>query len=84
MTAVRLAVPAAIASSLPALIARAGDRAALRFLEYFTVSIRNHNTRTSYARAAVDFLGWCEGRGLGGVHTGLRNCINNPSSAICF
>ena len=35
---------------VPALIAGAGDRAALRFLEYFTVNSRNKNT--------------CEERGL--------------------
>ena len=46
---------------VPALIAGAGDRAALRFLEYFTVNIRNKNTRAAYARAAADFLNWCEG-----------------------
>ena len=39
---------------LPALIAGAGDRAALRFLEFFTVNIRNRNTRAAYARAAAD------------------------------
>ena len=49
---------------LPALIAGAGDRAALRFLEYFTVNIRNRNTRAAYARAAADLLQWCEGQGI--------------------
>jgi site-specific recombinase XerD len=50
-------------SPLPALIAGAGDRAALRFLEYFTVNIRNKNTQAAYARAAADFLNWCDGQG---------------------
>ena len=50
---------------LPALIAGAGSRAALRFLEYFTVHIRNKNTRAAYGRAAADFLNWCEGQGIG-------------------
>jgi hypothetical protein len=59
---------------LPALIAGNGDRAALRFLEYFTVDIRNRSTRAAYARAAADFLRWCEGQGIGeltaiGCHT---------------
>lgn len=49
---------------LPALIAGAGDQAAVRFLEYFTVNIRNKNTRAAYARAAADFLHWCEGQGV--------------------
>ena len=51
-------------SALPALIAGAGDRAALRFLEFFTVNIRNRNTRAAYARAAAVFLRWCEGQGI--------------------
>jgi integrase/recombinase XerD len=49
---------------LPALIAAAGDRAVLRFLEYFTVNIRNKNTRAAYGRAAADFLHWCEEQGI--------------------
>lgn len=49
--------------SLPALIAEAEDRAELRFLEHFTVNIRNKNTRAAYGRAAADFLNWCEGQG---------------------
>src|SRR5271166_411487 len=49
---------------LPALVAGAGDRAARRFLEYFTVNIRNRNTRVAYARAAGAFLHWCEGQGI--------------------
>lgn len=49
---------------IPALIAGAGDRAAWRFLEFFTVNIRNVNTRAAYGRAAGDFLRWCEERGM--------------------
>ena len=49
---------------LPALIAAAGERAARRFLEFFTATIRNTNTRAAYARAAAAFLAWCEERGL--------------------
>ena len=41
---------------LPALIAGAGKRATLRFLEFFTVNIRNSNTRAAYGRAAGAFL----------------------------
>src|SRR6266700_5547090 len=50
--------------TLPILIAGAGARAALRFLEFFTVNIRNKNTRAAYGRAAGDFLNWCEGQGI--------------------
>jgi hypothetical protein len=37
--------------SLPAIIADAGDGPAKRFLEFFTASIRNPNTRAAYAQA---------------------------------
>lgn len=50
--------------AVPALIAEAGDRAAWRFVEFFTVNIRNKNTRAAYGRAAAGFLAWCEGRGI--------------------
>ena len=50
---------------LPALITGTGKRAAGRFLEFFAVNIRNRNTRAAYARAARNFLAWCEEHGLG-------------------
>jgi site-specific recombinase XerD len=50
---------------LPALITDAGEKAAWRFLEFFTVNIRNKNTRAAYARAVGDFLRWCEGQRIG-------------------
>jgi site-specific recombinase XerD len=49
---------------LPRLIADAGGNAARRFLEFFTVTIRNPNTRAAYAEAARQFLAWCEARDL--------------------
>src|SRR5882724_3268635 len=49
---------------LPASIARAGERAAWRFIEFFTANIRNRNTRAAYAEAVTQFFAWCEGRGL--------------------
>jgi site-specific recombinase XerD len=52
------------AGALPALVARAGKGGARRFLEFFTVNIRNPNTRAAYSRAATEFLRWCEGQGI--------------------
>jgi integrase/recombinase XerD len=49
---------------LPALIDRAGERAAWRFVEFFTVNIRNKNTRAAYGQAAGAFLRWCDARGI--------------------
>ena len=50
--------------ALPALIATAGERAGLRFLEFFASAIRNPHTRRAYARAASDFLTWCADAGV--------------------
>ena len=57
-------VPLSKSSVLPALIADAGDKAARRFVEFFTVNIRNQNTRAAYGRAAGAFLRWCEEQGI--------------------
>jgi integrase/recombinase XerD len=53
---------------VPAIVARAGNRAPVRFLEFFTVNIRNPNTRAAYGRAAGMFLRWCEDHGLLELH----------------
>ena len=52
---------------LPALTHDAGDRAQLRFLEFFTSNIRNPNTRRAYGRAVADFLQWCQEVGVGSI-----------------
>jgi len=49
-------------AALPPIIARAGERAAWRFFEFFTANIRNRNTRLAYAQAIGAFLTWCERR----------------------
>jgi len=53
------------AGALPSLITGAEQRAAHRFRDFFTVHIRNRNTRAAYARAAAVFLRWCEAQGIG-------------------
>jgi site-specific recombinase XerD len=50
-----------VAHTSPTLIAAAGERAQLRFLEFFTANIRNPHTRRAYAQATREFLAWCEG-----------------------
>jgi site-specific recombinase XerD len=49
---------------LPSVIARAGERASRRFVEYFAAEIRNPHTRRAYGGAVGRFLAWCDGRGL--------------------
>lgn len=48
----------------PTLVVAAGERAGIRFLEFFASAIRNPHTRRAYARAASDFLDWCAGAGV--------------------
>ena len=60
-------IPITKASQLPLIVTAAGERAQLRFLEFFAASIRNSNTRRAYARAVTDFLAWCEGRGVASI-----------------
>jgi hypothetical protein len=38
--------------ALPVVVAAAGERAGVRFLEFFASAIRNPHTRRAYARAA--------------------------------
>ncbi|MBR8396639.1 tyrosine-type recombinase/integrase [Burkholderia cenocepacia] len=52
------------ANSTPALVTAAGERAGVRFLEFFASAIRNPHTRRAYARAAGDFLTWCGEMGI--------------------
>src|SRR5205814_7571576 len=51
-------------AQLPALITRAGDDAAQRFVEFFAATIRNRNTRAAYAQGVGQFCSWCERREL--------------------
>jgi site-specific recombinase XerD len=48
------------AGNVPAIIDRAGATARKRFLEFFTATIRNENTRMAYARAVGSFFAWCQ------------------------
>jgi len=57
-------IPPPSTITLPALVGRAGESAGWRFLEFFTVHIRNPNTRAAYGHAAALFLAWCEQRGI--------------------
>jgi hypothetical protein len=42
---------------LPVLVTAAGERASVRFLEFFAANIRNPHTRRAYARARGGILG---------------------------
>ena len=46
--------------NVPVLFRNAGENATRRFLEFFTASIRNKNTRLAYGQAVRRFCRWCE------------------------
>jgi hypothetical protein len=46
---------------LPA-IARAGEHASWRLIEFFAANIRNKSTRTAYAQAVTQFFDCCESK----------------------
>lgn len=47
-----------------AIVAASGEGATGRFFEYFTVNIRNRNTRRAYAKAVRSFLRFCQEQGI--------------------
>lgn len=51
-------------NALPKLITDAGERATMRFLEFFAASISNPGTRAVYANAVKRFCTWCESNQL--------------------
>ncbi len=59
----QLAVASAI-QRVPALVIASGERAAYRFLEFFTAQIRNPHTRRAYVRAVSKFCAWLDVHGV--------------------
>ncbi|MFC1853137.1 tyrosine-type recombinase/integrase [candidate division CSSED10-310 bacterium] len=48
----------------PSVITESGEKGQKRFWEFFTVTIRNKNTRIAYLTAAHQFFDWCLERGF--------------------
>jgi hypothetical protein len=44
---------------IPELIAAAGPEVTETYIDFFTFTIRNRNTRAAYARACWQFFEWC-------------------------
>jgi len=64
------AVPLAAGDiSLPAIIHDAGEKAGWRFIDFFTATIRNPNTREAYFRAVWRFFDWCNVQGVTELRT---------------
>src|SRR5258708_13095070 len=59
MSEAALTVAKAESFEVPAIVAEVGPEATKRFFEFFTVPIRNKNTRIAYYHAIGQFLDWC-------------------------
>src|ERR1700759_3869324 len=64
MTETALGLVKAESFQVPALIADIGPEATKRYFEFFTVPIRNKNTRIAYYHAIGQFLDWCQRAGF--------------------
>jgi site-specific recombinase XerD len=64
-TEIAVLEPAAGSMLVPAMVATAGERAARRFLDFFTANIRNPNTRAAYGVAVRGFFAWLDRHGIG-------------------
>lgn len=58
------AVTRGVEARFPTVFRDAPRHAGERMAEFFAANIRNPNTREAYARAVLQFLDWCEARGL--------------------
>ena len=67
MTESALGLVKAESFQVPALIADIGPEATKRYFEFFTVPIRNKNTRIAYYHAIGQFLDWCQRAGFRGL-----------------
>ena len=56
-----------ISAHVPAPVVAAGERAQVRFLEFFAANIRNKHTRRAYAQATREFLARCESAGVASI-----------------
>src|ERR1700730_6792044 len=65
----------------PILIERGGPSTRKKFFEFFTVPIRNANTRAAYYRAIQQFLVWAEGAGYQQLEDpGITNFLENDGT----
>jgi integrase/recombinase XerD len=72
MTAIAILEPVAGSMPVPAVVAAVGERAARRFIDFFTANIRNPNTRAAYGVGVRSFFAWLDWhciRELGAIRT---------------
>ena len=57
-------LPQLHSEAIPPAILKEGENATRKFIEFFTASIRNKNTRAAYHTAVRQFFSWCGLRGI--------------------
>jgi hypothetical protein len=67
--------------ALPRIVTGAGQSATKRFLEFFTVNIRNLHTRRAYGRAVFQFLTGAKRKALPPFRRSLRCWLRRTSSS---
>lgn len=75
---VAISLPAAVQQNplpVPSAIATIGRGASTRFIEFFTATIRNANTRSAYARAIASFFEWCARHGTTDLRVVVPVCV---------
>lgn len=60
----RLSASALRVSAFPIVLGQRDEHAFRRYVDFFTVEIRNPNTRKAYRHAVDEFLSWVEGLGI--------------------
>jgi site-specific recombinase XerD len=63
-TAIAVVEPASGSTLVPAMVAAASERAARRFIDFFTANIRNPNTRAAYGVAVRSLFAWLDRHGI--------------------
>jgi hypothetical protein len=67
----------AASSDLPTLITSDGDKASIRFLEFFAANIRNPHACWTYGRAVAEFLAWCDDNGVPSIAAVVPGATEN-------
>ena len=60
---------------IPEMIAAAGPEVTETYIDFFTSTIRNRNTRLAYARACWQFFDWCAAHWFGTHDRAAFPCV---------
>src|ERR1700688_5149713 len=67
---------------IPELIAAAGPKVTESYIDFFTSTIRNRNTRAAYARACWQFFDWCAAHDLELTSSNPAHSVRGPKYVV--